>query len=236
MGVDVFFKIAGWMALIIIGLIALTALINSWENIILFFSNLSSASAEENSNERDEAEQFKIKVFDILKHKGKYDPELQLKVYNDSNITIHGDKKITWKHKSGNPKEDCLEYIDRLHSLCSSRESELSQSIQAKARKILAGNEEFKSGNLRIHSGERSSTVEIFVADQLVFCHDSVGGRISVHRTGKWEQELDRVLKKRLDESEKQIPELFIAEKERKREEAEEEKRKFSPINDSAYF
>lgn len=236
MGVDVIFKIAGWMILILIGLIGLTALLNSWGDIVLFFSNLSSAPTEEDSDNHDEAEQFNIKVFDILKHKGQYDPKLQLKVYSDSNITIREDRKITWKHKSGNPEEDCLEYIDRLHSLCSNRESELSQSIQAKARKILAGNEEFESGNLRIHSGERSSTVEIYVADQLVFCHDSVGGRISVHRTGKWEQELDRVLKKRLDESEKQIPELFIAEKERKREEAKEEKRKFSPIDDSAYF
>ncbi|MDO4889150.1 MAG: hypothetical protein Q4A25_00435 [Candidatus Saccharibacteria bacterium] len=233
---DVIFKIAGWMILILIGLVGLMVLINNWEDIILFFSNLSSTSTKEESGEQDKAEQFKEKVFDILKYKGQYDPKLQLKVYSDSNITIYEDKRITWKHKSGNPREDCVEYIDRLYSLCHDREYEMSQSIQVKARKILASNEEFQSGNLRLYSGERSSSIRISVAGQLVFCQDNIDNHISTYRPGKWEQELDRILEKRLDESEKQMPELFMAEKERKQREAEEEIRKFSPIDDSAYF
>lgn len=236
MGVDVIFKIAGWMILVIISLIILTALINNSEDIILLFSNLFSPPTKRAPVESSEGEQLKTKIFDILNYKGQYDPKLQLKVYSDSNITIYEDKRITWKRDFGNTREDCMEYIDRLHSSCLRRSSEMSQSIQSKARKILSGDEEFQSGNLRIYSEERSSDIKIFVAKQLVFCHDSVSGRVTIHRPGKWEQELDRVLEKRLDEDDKRLPELFATEKEQKRKEAEEKERRFSPIDDSAYF
>lgn len=233
---DVIFKIAGWMILIVLILVILMVLVNNWDDIELFLSDFFSTSTEENSDKLNENDKFRMQIFDILKYKGRYDPKLQLRVYSDSNITIYENRKITWKHKTPNPKKDCIEYVDELHSLCLSRQSEMSKSIQEKARELVGGNELFQSGNLRIYSGERSSVVKISVAGQTVFCHDSIGGHISVHRPGKWEQELDRIFEERLAKKEKEAPEDFITTKELKRREAEEKTRNFSPIDDSKYF
>ena len=52
---DVVFKIAGFMMLIILGLVALLALINAWPDITLAISNFFSDSLEEDSAEEKEA-------------------------------------------------------------------------------------------------------------------------------------------------------------------------------------
>ncbi|MBR3177216.1 hypothetical protein IKF27_00200 [Candidatus Saccharibacteria bacterium] len=226
------FKIAGWMLLIIIIIITITALVYAWPDIEIFFENLFSKPSEES----DQAEEFKKKVFGILKCKGKYDYTQKMVIYNDQNITIYENRRITWKHKDGDPMKDCPDYIDQLYHSCLRIEDGMTKSIQEKARKILSGNESFQSGNLRIYSGERDSTVKIFVANQLVFCHDNLGGKISTHRPGKWEEELDRIFKKRLKDSEDGIPELYLRERATRQKEAEEERRRFSPIDDSSYF
>ena len=167
---DVIFKIAGWMILIVVALIALTALINAWPDIELAVSNFFSWLREEDEDE-DEAEAalFKRQVSDILEYKGHYDPKQKLRVSSDNKITIYEDKRITWKSKAGNPQKDCIEYVNKLYNSCSDDIKEktmMSSSIQDKARQLLAGSEDFYSGKLHISSEERSCNIEIYVAHQ----------------------------------------------------------------------
>lgn len=196
---DVIFKIAGVMFLIVIGLIIIVALVNSWSDITDSISGTFSDHAEEkNRRQKAEAEKFRNQVITILEHKGRYDPESEQQVYIDSKIAIHGTKKITWRTKTKNPMEDCEKYIEALYRSCSNEISsrlQASEKIYEKASRIityLGDDEEHQSGALFLCRDDRSSNIKIYLNEHLVFSKSDFRdpSSLKAYRTGKWEQDL----------------------------------------------
>ncbi len=168
---DVIFKIAGWMILIILSLVALLVLINVWPDIAISLSNFFFDSSEDNEEDDAEVECFKAQVSDILRIMGHYDSEQRIRIYSDSKITIYEDKRITWKSKSENPREDCLNYVEELHDSCMEQEA-FSRKVRENLARIREEEKAEKAAEqkaYRVRIGELETAAN-FIVQKLGDC------------------------------------------------------------------
>lgn len=236
---DVIFKIAGIMILIIIGLIILTAIINSWPDIVDSISGLfSDFTYEKEHKQKAEEKEFQNQILTILENKGRFDPKSKQQVYSDNKITIYENKNITWK--AGNSMKDCKNYIETLYLSCSSELSKrlkASEKIYEQASRVityLGENEEYQSGALFLYRDDRSSNITIYLNGHLIFSKTDFRdlSSLTAYRTGKWENDLSKLdldAKKRKSEEEQEKSAAKIA----KRQKCDTERfTNFSPIDE----